>query len=156
MEKSIVLSLRIAATASEPMTALTTAHLVPSRGIEGDRYYYGTGSFSSGDLPGYEISLIEEDMYRELEIEALLMGNMKTLRRNIIVSGCSLAELIEQPFQIGTVLLRGVVPRRLRHLSRERLAQTRFNTGRGAQVLSEGSICVGDEVRLARSLVTLK
>lgn len=156
MEKSIVLSLRIAATAGEPMTALTTAHLVPSRGIEGDRYYYGVGSFPNGDLPSYDISLIEEDMYRELEIEALLTGNMKALRRNIVVSGCSLAELIEQPFQIGTVLLRGVVPRRLRHLPPERLAQTRFNTGIGAQVLSEGFIGAGDEIRQVRSLVTLK
>ena len=54
------------------MTPLSTAHLVPGRGIEGDRYYLGLGSFPSGDLPAYEVSLIEEDMYRELAREGLL------------------------------------------------------------------------------------
>jgi hypothetical protein len=69
------------------MMSLPVAHLVPGRGIEGDRYYLGVGSFPSGELPAYEVSLIEEDMYRELERAALSQGNGKALRRNIVVSG---------------------------------------------------------------------
>jgi MOSC domain-containing protein YiiM len=129
------------------MTPLSAVHLVPGRGIAGDRYYLGLGSFPSGDLPAYEVSLIEEDMYRELAREALLRDNGKALRRNIVVSGRSLATLIEQPFQIGTVVLRGLVPRRLRHLSIEQLATMRMPSGIGAQVLTEGDISLGDEVR---------
>jgi hypothetical protein len=69
------------------MMSLPVAHLVPGRGIEGDRYYLVVGSFPSGELPAYEVSLIEEDMYRELERAALSQGNGKALRRNIVVSG---------------------------------------------------------------------
>jgi hypothetical protein len=156
MDTNIVLALRIAADANAPMTLLSTAHLVPGRGIEGDRYYYGIGSFSIGEPPAYDVSLIEEDMYRELEREAHRIGNVKALRRNIVVSGASLAALIEQPFQIGTVVLRGLVPRRLRHLPYEHLANMRLPGGIGAQVLTEGDIHLGDEVYRMTWPVTLK
>lgn len=154
MDKSIVLELRIAEDSNAPLVSLTTAHLVPNRGIEGDRYYYRLGSFSTGEIPGYDISIIEEDMYQKLVLESLRTGNVKALRRNIVVSGCSLAMLIEQPFQIGTTLLRGLVPRRLSHLSLDQLASMRLSTGIGAQVLSEGIICLGDEVSMVKALAT--
>lgn len=146
MDRSIVLALRVAPDANAPMMSLPVAHLVPGRGIEGDRYYLGVGSFPSGELPAYEVSLIEEDMYRELERAALSQGNGKALRRNIVVSGGSLATLIEQPFQIGTVSLRGLVPRRLQHLSIGLLTTMRMPSGIGAQILTEGDISLGDEI----------
>ena len=83
MDRNIVLALRIAPDANAPMTSLPAAHLVPGRGIEGDRYYLVVGSFSTGALPAYEVSLIEEDMYWELEREARSKGNAKALRRNM-------------------------------------------------------------------------
>ena len=85
-------------------------------------------------------------MYRELERAALSQGNGKALRRNIVVSGGSLATLIEQPFQIGTVLLRALVPRRLQHLSIGLLTTMRMPSGIGAQILTEGDISLGDEI----------
>ena len=154
MDRSIILNLSIAKDTNSPLESLTTAHLVPNRGIEGDRYYYNLGSFSTGEVPAYDVSIIEEDMYQKLVLESLQTGNVKALRRNIIVSGCSLAMLIEKPFQIGTTLLRGIVPRRLNHLSLEQLNGMRLNTGIGAQVLSEGIICLGDEVSMVKALAT--
>ena len=154
MDRSIILDLRIAKDSNSPLELLATAHLVPNRGIEGDRYYYNLGSFSTGEVPAYDVSIIEEDMYQKLELESLHTGNVKALRRNIVASGSSLAMLINQPFQIGTTLFRGIIPRRLSHLSLEQLASMRLNTGIGAQVLSEGNICVGDEVFIVKSLAT--
>ena len=148
MDKMIILDLRIAKDTISPLKSLSTAHLVPNRGIEGDRYYYHVGSFSTGEMPAYDVSIIEEDMYQELVQESLRTGNVKGLRRNIIVSGCSLASLIGQPFQIGTTLLHGIMPRRLKHLPLEQVLAMRLHTGIGAQVLSEGSICLGDELCL--------
>ena len=136
------------------MESLTIARLVLNRGIEGDRYYYNAGSFSTGEMPAYDVSIIEEDMYQKLVLESLHTGNVKALRRNIVVSGSSLAMLVNQPFQIGTTLLRGIIPRRLNHLSLEQLASMRLSTGIGAQVLSEGSICLGDEVCMVKELAT--
>jgi hypothetical protein len=154
MDRSIILDVRIAKDMHSPLESLTTAHLVPDRGIEGDRYYFNAGSFSTGKMPAYDVSIIEEDMYQQLVQESLHTGNVKALRRNIVVSGCSLAMLIDQPFQIGTTLLRGIMPRRLNHLPFEQLAGMRLSTGIGAQVLSEGIISLGDEVRMIKALAT--
>ena len=154
MDRSIVFDVRIAKDTNSPLESLTTAHLVPNRGIEGDRYYYNVGSFSTGEVPAYDVSIIEEDMYQKLVLESLHTGNVKALRRNIVVSGSSLAMLIDQPFQIGTTLFRGIIPRRLSHLSLEQLAGMRLSTGIGAQVLSEGNICIGDEVFMVKALAT--
>ena len=115
--------------------------------------YYKVGSFSIGDIPAYDVSIIEEDMYQELVQESLRSGNGKGLRRNIIVSGCSLASLIGQPFQIGTTLLQGIMPRRLKHLPLEQVLAMRLNTGIGAQVLSEGTICLEDDLCLVKEHV---
>ena len=152
MDRSIILDVRIAKDTNSPLESLTTAHLIPNRGIEGDRYYYNVGSFSTGEVPAYDVSIIEEDMYQQLVQESRRNGNVKALRRNIVVSGCSLAMLIDQPFQIGTTLFRGIIPRRLNHLSLEQLASMRLSTGIGAQVLSEGIICLGDEVSMVKAL----
>ena len=154
MDKMIILDMRIAKDTYTPMESLTTAHLVPQRGIEGDRYYYHAGSFSTGEMPAYDVSIIEEDMYQELVQESLRSGNGKGLRRNIIVSGCSLASLIGQPFQIGTALFRGTMPRRLNHLPPEQVTAMRLSTGIGAHVLSEGIICLGDELCTVKALAT--
>jgi len=77
MDKMIILDMRIAKDTYTPMESLTTAHLVPQRGIEGDRYYYHAGSFSTGDIPAYDVSIIEEDMYQELVQESLRTGNVR-------------------------------------------------------------------------------
>ena len=111
MDRSIILDVRVAKDTNSPLKSLTTAHLVPNRGIEGDRYFYNLGSFSTGEVPAYDVSIIEEDMYQQLVQESLRSGNVKALRRNIVVSGSSLAMLIDRPFQIGTTLFRGIIPR---------------------------------------------
>src|SRR5258708_12338097 len=89
MDRNIVLALRIAADANAPMRSLPAVHVVPGRGIEGDRYYLGVGSFPTGELPAYDVSLIEEDMYRDLEREALSKCNAKALPPNIIGTATS-------------------------------------------------------------------
>jgi hypothetical protein len=155
MDRSIILDVRIAKDTHSPLVPLTIAHLVPNRGIEGDRYYFNVGSFPTGEVPAYDVSLIKEDMYQKLVLESLHTGNVKALRRNIVVSGCSLAMLIEQPFQIGMTLFRGLMPRRLSHLPLEQLAGKRLSSGTGAHVLSEGIICLGDEVCRVNALATL-
>jgi MOSC domain-containing protein YiiM len=154
MDKMIILDLRIAKDTNSPLESLSAAHLVPNRGIEGDRYYNHLGSFSNGDIPPYDISIIEEDMYQELVQASHRTGNVKGLRRNIVVSGSSLAMLIGQPFQIGTTLLRGIMPRRLNHLPLEEVVAMRLSTGIGAQVLSEGLIYLGDELYMGKELAT--
>ncbi|MBV9232169.1 MAG: hypothetical protein JOZ18_22860 [Chloroflexi bacterium] len=146
MITSVVRSLWIASDSNSSMISLTTAHLVPGRGIEGDRYYYGRGTFPTGERSGYEVTLIEEDMLHDLVQDGLRTGIMKGTRRNIIVSGCSLATLVERPFRIGEVMLRGLMPHYLHCSPHEIREEQRLRRGIGAQILTEGFIHVGDEI----------
>ena len=51
-------------------------------------------------------------------------------------------------------MLRGMMPRRLNHLSLEQVAAMRLSTGIGAHVLSEGIICLGDELYMVKEHAT--
>jgi hypothetical protein len=43
------------------MQRLDQAHLIVDKGIEGDRYFLGTGTFSMTPEPGRQVSLIEAE-----------------------------------------------------------------------------------------------
>jgi hypothetical protein len=65
-----VVSLHIAAQASVPMRSVTEARAIPGRGLEGDRYFAGTGFYSKKPSHGgREVTLIEMEA-----IEALVSG----------------------------------------------------------------------------------
>ena len=59
MWSGCVVSLHTATAEAEPMIDIQEAHTVPGKGIEGDRYFLGTGYFSRHHGPSHEITLIE-------------------------------------------------------------------------------------------------
>lgn len=71
---------------------------VVGRGLEGDRYFEGTGTFASG-RPGSEITLIDAAVLDEL-------GAIDH-RRNVVVRGTDLNALVGREFSIGEVRCRG-------------------------------------------------
>src|SRR6516162_2964729 len=63
-----VVSLHIAPSAHVPMTALAVAHLVPGRGIEGDRYYLRRGIGNTAyDRFTCDVTLIEEETIESMK-----------------------------------------------------------------------------------------
>ncbi len=147
----------IAERAAKPVTPLTEARLIPERGIEGDRYHRGVGSFSHWEGSGRDITLIEQEV-----IDAVLKDHGVDLRagqsrRNLVTSGVRLAELNGQFFRIGGVLLHGArecAP--CKHL--ERLVPGSFEAlkGRGglrAEIIEEGTIRIGDSIVLGREVL---
>jgi len=46
MAEGIVVSIHLASGATEPMRGVAEARAVPGRGLEGDRYFEGRGTFS--------------------------------------------------------------------------------------------------------------
>lgn len=107
-----LLHIHIASAASHEMVPLNEARLVPGRGIEGDRYFLGTGTYSAKpDIR--EVTLIEVEA-----LEALRQGEPKipgiTIdldpsehRRNLTTSGVPLNHLVGKRFRIGETVLRG-------------------------------------------------
>src|ERR1700716_198716 len=156
-----VVSIYIAPEASAPMQSITEVRAFPGRGLEGDRYFAGTGFYSNtSSHGGREVTLIEIEA-----VEALLGGVLNAAgerlgiklptagtRRNIATSGVPLNHLVEREFWVGAVLMRGTrLCEPCKHL--DDLTQRGVMTGlihRGglrAQILSEGVIHVGDAVR---------
>ena len=125
--------------------------IVPGRGIEGDRYFDGRGSFSRWPGEGRAVTFIEAEA-----IDAILREHNVDLRdgrsrRNIVVSGGGLMELNGKKFRIGEVVLRGArecAP--CRHLERllgdELMESMKGRGGLRANVVEGGTIRVGDVI----------
>lgn len=146
-----VISINIADAAEAPMQSVNEARAVPGRGLEGDRYFNGTGTFSKPS-PDRELTLIEaeavEAMKRELDVDYGLGDS----RRNVVTRGVPLNHLVGKEFWIGEVKARGLrlcePCKHLQKLSHEKVLPGLVHRGGlRAQILSEGTIRVGEAVR---------
>src|SRR6516164_6401718 len=104
-----VFSIHIAPKAGMPMLSVAEVGAIPGRGLEGDRYFLGTGFLSSKpNLDGSDITLIEIEA-----VEALLSGvnakggwlgikiSASDTRRNIVTCGVPLSHLVDHEFWVG-------------------------------------------------------
>ena len=137
--------------AAEPR-AVEQARAVPGLGLEGDRYYQQSGTFSKPGQPDREVTLIEEESIAALAADYQVQILPGQARRNLVTSGIALNHLVGQEFQVGDVRLRGLrLCEPCGHL--ESLTVTRVEKGlahRGglrAQVLTEGILRKGDPIR---------
>jgi len=158
-----VVSLHVAKEAAAPMESVAEVRAVPGRGLEGDRYYLGTGFYSKKSSPGgREVTLIEVESVEALDGGILnsdgdrygIKLSAMDSRRNIATSGVPLNHLVDHEFWVGPVRMRGTrLCEPCRHL--DELTQPGVMAGlvhRGglrAEILNEGLIRVGDGVRPA-------
>ena len=139
-----VVGLLTAPEAEAPLARLETAHAVAGRGLEGDRYHGGGGTFS-GPGRGYELTLVEAEALEEVELP------WEQARRNVVTEGVALNALVGRRFRIGEVECIG---RRLAEpcLHLERLARPGLlrplvhRAGLRADILTGGTIAVGDRL----------
>jgi hypothetical protein len=107
-----LLHIHIAPGASYEMEELPEAECIAGRGIVGDRYYNGAGTYSpKPDVR--EVTLIEQEALDALSRNdpplqdgpiALAPGDH---RRNLTVIGVPLNHLVGRRFRVGDVILRG-------------------------------------------------
>jgi hypothetical protein len=140
----------LAAEAEGPMRAVSTAEAIGRRGLLGDRYERGEGTFSGKGGRGYDLTLVEAEALEELTARGVELAPVEA-RRNLVVRGIALDELIGQRFRVGEVECFG--QRRCEPCSHlERLTRPGVLRGlvhRGglrADVLSAGEIRIGDRV----------
>jgi hypothetical protein len=137
----------VAATAGEPARALQSVRALAGQGLEGDRHVTGTGTFPSG-FAGSALTLVEAEVCEAFEPP---LGPDEH-RRNILTRGIALNQLVGHEFMIGAVPCRGM---RLcepctvieRYASRPILRELVHRGGVRADILEDGDIRVGDEVR---------
>lgn len=91
-----------------PMLSLTQVDAVAGRGLRGDRYYEGTGTFSHLEGSGRALTLIESEVLDALEREHGIQLSPAETRRNLLTVGVRLNELVGQEFRVGEVRLKGM------------------------------------------------
>ena len=103
-----VLSIHVARSAAGRMESLAEVRAVPGKGLEGDRYFLGEGSFSKTPGTGREVTLIASEMIDLLEREHGIRLPAGDTRRNLVTRGVSLNDLVDKVFRVGTVRMKGV------------------------------------------------
>ena len=142
----------ITSAASEPMIALDTARLVAGRGIEGDRYFLGTGFYSDGQ-DGRQLTLIEAESLDALLASAGIELTPLECRRNVVTRGIRLNELVGKRFTVGGIQLEGIrlCPpcNHLEELTRPGMLRGLARSGGlRAHILNDGELRVGDDINL--------
>ena len=89
-----------------PMKKVEQLYALAGRGIEGDRYFLGTGTYSKSPEPGRQVTLIKSEVLESLKNELEINVKPEESRRNILTQGIEINDLIGTEFYVGTVRLR--------------------------------------------------
>lgn len=139
---------------TSPMIAQKEALAIPGRGLDGDRYCAGGGTFSPEEQdPDHEITLIEAEQIEKFNQDVQGNLSMGDPRRNVVTRGVLLNDLVGRQFYVGEVLIRGIrLCEPCKHLATlvdSRVLSELVNRGGlRAQILTEGWIHVGDTIRV--------
>ncbi len=148
----VVELLAIAPVVEAPMQLVEKARALAGRGLEGDRYANGTGTFSprGSHRPGYELTLIAAEVVEELTTRDAHLDFAST-RRNILTRGIDVNALVGRDFSIGNVHCRGLrLAEPCAHLERLQgpglLRPLIHRGGLRADILNDGYITKGSPV----------
>jgi len=142
----------VAPAATAPMRIVERVNARAGRGLEGDRYFDGEGTFSNPAARGVDLTLVAAEALEALTLPSGRRLPPEEARRNVVTRGVDVNALVGRRFRIGDVECLG---QRLcepcAHL--ERLTEPGTLRGlvhRGglrADVVGDGEIAVGAEVR---------
>ena len=127
-----------------PLVEVQQVECVAGHGIRGDRFYDYRDDYKG------QITFFSLEVFDRLAAHfALTKKSAGALRRNVIVSGVELNDLIGEEFSIQGVRLRGMVHCKPCYWLDQAVAPgtEKFLQGNGglrAQILSDGVIAVGD------------
>jgi hypothetical protein len=141
----------IAPEAGGPMHSLDEARAIAGKGLAGDRYSRGTGTFSVTGGRGNDLTLIAGEVLDSVELPDGRHLSGDESRRNIVTRGLDLNALVGQRFTIGELELIG--RRRcepcahLQRLTRPGVLRALvYRGGLRADLLTSGTVRVGDRI----------
>jgi hypothetical protein len=146
-------ALAIAPAAEAEMQMLEVTRAVAGRGLDGDRYAAGAGTFTprGGRRPGYDLTLMAAEVLDELAAAGVAIDFAAT-RRNVLTRGIDVNALVGRTFRIGDVVCEGLrLCEPCVHLDRLSgpglLRPLIHKGGLRADVLGEGEIRLGAPIR---------
>jgi MOSC domain-containing protein YiiM len=149
----IIQAIYVAPTAREALVSVPEVRALAGKGLEGDRYALGVGSFSRWPGTGREVTLIESEVITAAEREFGLNLSDGRSRRNLVTAGVRLGELMGKTFRVGTAVLHGDRPADpCAYLDRivgpGVLAALRGRGGLRAAIVRDGVLRVGDTIEV--------
>jgi len=142
----------VAGSPASPMTDRSEVRAVPGKGLDGDRYFDGVGTFSPHpQKPDFEITLVEKEKIDAFARDTGLPFTAFHARRNIVTEGVDLNALAGREFLVGEVRIRGIrFCEPCSYLAKASFPETLrglvHKGGLRAQIVTEGFIRVGDAV----------
>lgn len=154
MERATVVSIQIAPGAADRLQALQQVHAVQGMGLEGDRYYKRTGTYSPKNDESREATFIEAEALEALARDYHVELSGVESRRNITTRGLALNHLVGREFKVGEAVFRGIrLCEPCSHLEEVSGKQARkgliHRGGLRAQIVKSGLVCVGDAIELS-------
>ena len=148
-----VVTIYTSASTDASMQSCEPAVLVAGRGIEGDRYFSGHGTFSEllKGKPAAELTLIEKeeiDSFNREYGQSMAYGDF---RRNIVTQNIRLNDLVGKTFFIGNTEVKGIkLCEPCAHLAKTVnplvLPHMLGRSGLRAQIISNGVVKQGDKL----------
>lgn len=107
-----LLHIHIAPAAAYEMEELVEANLIAGRGIEGDRYFLGTGTYSpkpdAREVTLFEMEVLDALARNDPPLQASpIKLEPEDHRRNLTVAGVPLNHLVGKRFRVGDTILVG-------------------------------------------------
>ena len=140
--------------AKEPLHYVDNVHAVQGKGLEGDRYFYGQGTFNKPQLSQdvREISILPYETLSECNSRLESTLDFLDLRRNLIIKDFDVSLLEDKVFAIGTAkfrIVRTCPPCRYlsRLLDQDMMRGLKYIGGYRAVIVESGVISVGDEIQ---------
>ena len=135
------------------MNEVGSVEAVAGKGLVGDRYFSGDGTFSETvEAPSYEVTLIEAEMVEAFNSRGEVELQPHAFRRNILTRGVSLNTLIGKTFKVGNVTLRGTrLCEPCNHLAttvHKDVLHMVHQAGLRAGIVSGGRISAGDTIKI--------
>ena len=148
-----IISIQITPEGEATLASVEQVKAVAGQGLEGDRYFYKTGTYSKKHEPSREATFIEAEALEALEHDYDLELSEVESRRNITTRGVALNHLVGRTFRVGGAVFKGVrLCEPCGHL--EQLTGRLVRPGlvhRGGlrtQILETGMVRVGDSVEV--------
>ena len=139
--------------AKENLQYIDSIQAVKGKGLEGDRYFYGEGTFNKPQLSQHvrEISILPYETLNQCNIRLDETLDFLDLRRNLIIKNFDIEQLQGKVFTIGTAqfrIVRTCPP--CRYLSRlldvDIMKGLKYIGGYRASIIQSGIISVNDEI----------
>jgi MOSC domain-containing protein YiiM len=148
-----VVEIWLAGAAAEPMRRAPSVEAVAGRGLAGDRYALGGGTWAQYPDLEKQVTLIDRDDVAAVAAETSSDLTPGDTRRNLVTTGVDLPALVGHWFTVGDALLFGMKRcppcTHLERLTGVKLVKAMVNRGGiNAALFVGGRISVGSEIRL--------